>query len=153
MGLFDVFLNVVAKGINAVDDLQKTQSRISESSKFPLPNNPAVTIEEFSSMLENWQKIIINNHLPLFQMKAYTENQCLEEVQRIVENLNSAISNEIVSEIKRLNKYGAYEKVIFGGGDFLVKLAFWNNNIPNLKLFLDDSLEKVARKASPNYNV
>jgi hypothetical protein len=153
MGLFDVFLNVVANTYNAVDDLNKSQKRNNQTSSFPLPNNPAVTLEEFSMLLETYQKSLVYGHLPLFQRNAYTEAQCAVEAQHVINKLNIKFSDVITSEIQRLGKYGEYEKIILGGGDFVVKLSFWNKNIPDLKVFLKDSLEKVTRKLSPNYNV
>jgi hypothetical protein len=97
-------------------------------------------------MLQEYQKIIVTNHVPSFQKKAFTESQCLAEINNILEQINIKLSEEINSEIKRLGKYGGYEDVIFFGGDFAMKLSFWNKHIPNLKAFLKDSFEKVGKQ-------
>lgn len=141
MGEFRDFVNTFGREAN---DLIKAQKRSMKTNSYPLPNNPAVTLEVFSSMLEQCQKNTVTKYVLKFQKTCHDEDQFKIKLQVAVEMINTKLSNEITSEIRRLGRDREYEKIISEGVGFASKLSFWNNYIPNLKEFLSDSFNKVS---------
>lgn len=143
MGGFTDFLITFGHEAN---DIFKSVKRNINSDSYHLPNEPAVTVEEFSAMLQKYQKYTITECVPILQKWVCDETEFKFQLEFSAERINTILSKEILEEIQRLGKSSIYEQVISDGHDFSDRLDFWNYYIPNLKVFLDDSFNKVSRQ-------
>ncbi len=100
---------------------------------------------EFIEITEELKRALVMVHMPRLQAnKAKSENDMLVEMHEIIEHSNTLLAVAVFEEIRRLGKEDEYNVIVSSGGNFKIKLKYWNKHIPNLKKFIVGSAEKIV---------